>query len=147
MTFIFHKGNLLLTLVLVSRWCADYASAAEPEILWSQTLSNGGTIEGEGLLKGNGVVLSEDEQSLWVATDSGRISVLEASSGTLLSSFRPQQIEGHYIESRSSVALYQPSTSVVFAVYAVVDVPESHGHEHGVTAANDISRYVHTYNL
>ena len=51
---------LLVTIMLCStRVC----QAVGPHLLWSQTLPNGGII-GEGLRKGNAVVLSDDEQTL-----------------------------------------------------------------------------------
>lgn len=130
---------LLLTLV-----CARLSNAVVgPNPLWSQPLPNGGTIEGEGLRKGNAVVLSDDEQSLWVTAESGSLHVYDSAGGTRLASFHPEAIDGHYTGSHSSVSLYQPNESIEFAVYAVVDVSDHHGGDSLPTMmSGGISRYV-----
>jgi len=140
--------HLNLLIIVSLSLCAKLCNAVGPQLLWSQTLPNGGTIEASGgLRKGNAVVLSEDEQSLWVTTESGSVNVYESTSGSSLFYFQPEAIGGHYTESRSSISLYQPGQSIVFAIYAVIDVPDSrHGDDSNTTMMTsvDTSRYVRT---
>lgn len=136
------KFHNVIARVLALVFCLRFAGATGPELLWSQPLSNDSTIEGEGLRKGNGVVLSLDEQSLWVTAESGSVYVYATNSGSILSSFQPEAIENHYTESRSSVSLYQPNGSVAFAVAAVIDIRRNGHHDDEANAM--ISRYVCT---
>lgn len=135
-------GPSMTRLIFVSLACARFGNAAIPELLWSRTLPNSGTIEGEGLRKGNAIVLSDDQQSLWLTTETGTLHVYDT-DGKAIKKFRPDTTVDRYTESRSSVSLYQPeylSQSIVYAVYAVIDVPH-HG-ENG-TRSDAISRFVH----
>lgn len=131
--------QVLLVGALIS---TPLCSAVGPQILWSKTLPNGGMI-GEGLRKGTGVVLADDEESLWVTSETGSVYILNATDGSTLVSFRPDVIENRYTESRSAVSLHQTSQSIEFGVYAVVDVPEHHGQDNTATSF-DISRCVWT---
>lgn len=128
--------------------CTTFCTATGPQILWSTTLPNGGTI-GEGLRKGTGVVLSENEQSLWVTSENGGLHVLDATAGGTLVSFQPDNIDEHYTESRSSVSLHHTSQSIEFGVYAIVDVPEHHGDINTPASplTDDITRYARAYVL
>ena len=126
--------------IFTSLMCATLCNAAIPELLWSRTLPNSGTIEGEGLRKGNSVVLSADEQSLWLTTETGTLHVYDT-NGNSIKTFHPETTADRFTESRSSVSLYQPeyrNQSVVYAVYAVIDVPH---HEQNGTSSG-ISRFV-----
>lgn len=130
---------LLVGALISTRLC----SAVGPHILWTKTLPNGGMI-GEGLRKGTGIILAENEESLWVTSETGSLNILNATDGTIIASFQPDPVENHYTESRSSVSLYQTSQSVEFGVYAVIDVPEHHGQESNTTSTTsiDITRCV-----
>lgn len=135
------SGPTMTRLIFMSLACARFTNAAIPELLWSRTLPNSGTIGGEGLRKGNAVVLSDDQHSLWLTTETGTLHVYDT-DGNAIKTFRPNTTAERYTESRSSVSLYQPDTSrsIIYAVYAVIDVPH-HG-ENG-TSSDAISRYVH----
>jgi hypothetical protein len=129
-------------LIYMSLAFARITNAAIPELLWSRKLPDSTTIEGEGLRKGNAIVLSDDQQSLWLTTETGTLHVYHT-NGNTIRKFRPNTTADRYTESRSSVSLYQPeypNRSIVYAVYAVIDVPH-HG-ENG-TRSDAISRYVH----
>jgi hypothetical protein len=122
---------------------AILCNAAIPELLWSRTLLNSGTVDGEGLRKGNSVVLSSDEQSLWLTTETGTLHVMDT-NGNSIKTFHPATTADRYTESRSSVSLYppeNPNQSIAFAVYAVIDVP--HLGQNGTNSGRDaISRFV-----
>jgi hypothetical protein len=119
------KQRVHMSILVRALLCTRLCNAIGPHVLWTRTLPNGGSI-GEGLRKGTGVVLSANEESLWVTSENGSLNVLDAANGSLLASFQPEIIDGHYTESRSSVSLYQSNESIDFGVYAVVDVPERH---------------------
>jgi hypothetical protein len=148
--FLFHSfsigamlsGPTMTRLIFMLLTCARFSNAAIPELLWSRKLPNSGTIEGEGLRKGNAVVLSDDQKSLWLTTEAGTLYVYDT-DGNAIKKFRPVTTADRYTASRSSVSLYQleyPSQSIVYAVYAVIDVPH-HG-ENG-TRSDATSRFVH----
>ena len=126
------------SILFASLACAGLCSAIDPELLWSRLLPDSGTIEGQGLRKGNGVVLSDDQQSLWVTTETGSLHVYSKDGQDKISTFQPTNIANRYTESRSSVSLYQPHPNkpAEYAVYAVIDVP------HGGQGGSSISRFV-----
>lgn len=78
-----------------------------------------------GLRKGNAVVLSKDQNNLWVADAAGSLHVVRLIHGNrdhVL--FEPSSLPNRAIESRSSVALYEGSQTT-FAAYTVIDTPDS----------------------
>lgn len=98
--------------------CAD----AIPEIVWEYKILGGGKIDGPGVRKGNGVVLSEDEKTVWTTSVDGSVRIL---SNDTTYFFQPQQIENRKMECRSSIALsHDEDGSVRFGVYAVMDIPD-----------------------
>jgi hypothetical protein len=130
--------------IFTALMCTTLCNAAIPELLWSRTLLNGGIIEGEGLRKGNSVILSDDEESLWLTTETGTLHVMDT-NGNSIKTFHPETTADRYTESRSSVSLYQPeylNQSIVFAVFAVIDVPHFRQNE-----TSSFSRLVQSYRL
>lgn len=81
---------------------------------------------GQGVRQGNGVVLSQDETTLWVTNANGAMRIIDlqdATNGTEIL-FQPTPLTGRRIVCRSSVDLYQPSGEAEYGVYSIIDMPQ-----------------------
>mgnify|MGYP000506220532 CR=1 FL=1 len=95
-----------------------------PQLLWSSNILQTSCISGGGLRKGNGVVLSSDQQKLWVTDAAGSlhlVRLLDEERQQVV--FTPDSLPNRMVESRSSAALFEGPTSS-FAVYTVIDAPD-----------------------
>ena len=80
------------------------------------------SIVGGGFRKGNGVVLSKKQDSIWITDGAGRLHLVRINKDNDHVVFQPTNLLNRMTESRSSVVLFESDTST-FAVYAVIDTP------------------------
>mmetsp|Transcript_57 Transcript_57/g.115 ORF Transcript_57/g.115 Transcript_57/m.115 type:complete len:954 (+) Transcript_57:137-2998(+) len=114
------------------RWClvvaiffshsANSEFLPEPNIKWTYTLPEAGTIFGRSLRRGNGVVISKDSSRLFVTADDGSLHIIYPDALQESVSFIPTSLQGTFTECQSSVALYE-NPNVQYVVYAVMDTP------------------------
>lgn len=125
---------------------ADIRHYTEPFVRWKHQLTGGfESIAGPSLRKGNAVVVSPNNDQVYVTSDDGRIHILPTEltrSWVPPREFSPSIIQKNNVNwftvCYSGVSLYQTKVNarpVTLAVYAVIDMPPRKSN-------NKIQRYV-----
>lgn len=80
-----------------------------PKKLWGISLPNSGSLTAKrGLRVGNGIVVSKDDEMLWLVSDDGYLYVVQALTGEIEYEVEPPEFDGvdeYFVESRSAVGL------------------------------------------
>jgi len=106
----------------------------EPELKWTKKLEgNFGKLSGPGVRQGNGVVVSPNDEEIWVTDDEGGVHIIDYHSQKEIT-YHPSPLSpSHWIESRSSISIYDNATNFL-AVYAITDI--------GPSSEIEIKRYL-----
>jgi hypothetical protein len=111
-------------LLLASAAHANFLT--EPLVSWSYTLpvdENGST---RSLLQGNAVVASLNDKLLFITTEDASLFILGTSDGLpIADAYQPPLIADALTTCTSGVALAEDVYGVDFAVYAVIDSPDT----------------------
>jgi len=98
----------------------------EPLVQWSYTLPQSDISQDRSLRKGNAVVASQDDELLFITTQDASLFILQTSDGLpITDAYQPQSVTGAVTSSQSGVALAEDEYGVQYAVYAVIDAPDS----------------------
>jgi hypothetical protein len=113
-----------LMLLLASAVHANFL--AEPLVSWSYTLPIDEDGSTRSLLQGNAVVASLDGRQLFITTEDASLFILGTGDGLpIADAYQPPLIEDVLTTCKSGVALADDVYGVDYAVYAVIDSPDT----------------------
>jgi hypothetical protein len=99
---------------------------AEPLVAWSYTLPLAEDGSTRSLLQGNAVVASLDDRLLFVTTVDASLFILGTGDGLpIADAYQPALIADVLTTCKSGVALAEDVYGVDYAVYAVIDSPDT----------------------
>jgi hypothetical protein len=135
--------SVAIALLLQFMPVVQTAFLEEPFVKWTYQIPGSGSIGSRGFRKGNAIVISRDESRLFATADDGSLHIINPDNGPEGEAlvYQPESVAGAYTECRSGVALSE-STGTIFAVYAVVDTPNSFGVPYDGLEAADASKVV-----
>lgn len=111
-------------LLLASAAQANFLS--DPLVQWSYTLPVAGDLLTRSLRKGNAVVASRDDRLLFITAEDASLHILGTEDGMpVADAYQPTLIDGANTTCKSGVALAEDVYGVDYAVYAVIDSPDS----------------------
>eukprot|EP00567_Pseudictyota_dubia_P013152 CAMPEP_0197436880 /NCGR_PEP_ID=MMETSP1175-20131217/4234_1 /TAXON_ID=1003142 /ORGANISM="Triceratium dubium, Strain CCMP147" /LENGTH=675 /DNA_ID=CAMNT_0042966271 /DNA_START=276 /DNA_END=2303 /DNA_ORIENTATION=- len=102
-------------------WAGIKYVEPEPDLRWSTKLPGTGGDSNPAPRKGNAVAVSPDDAFVYVTTDDGKLTVLNAQDGTETGSYDPniQAFFGSNIKCESGVSFGRVANVGPFAVYAI----------------------------
>lgn len=113
-----------LLLLLASRASANFLN--EPQVQWSYTLPQSDDSQERSLRRGNAVVPTQDDSLLFITTQDASLFILQTSDGLpITDAYEPPAVAGAMTSCQSGVALAEEETGVQYAVYAVIDAPDT----------------------
>ena len=110
-------------LLLASAAQANFLS--DPLVQWSYTLPVAGHGLTRSLRKGNAVVASRDERLLFITAEDASLHILGTGDGMPVADAYQPTLDGVNTTCNSGVALAEDVYGVDYAVYAVIDNPDS----------------------
>jgi hypothetical protein len=115
-----HVAWMVCLLNGLISWVAATAVVSVPFVSWEYQLSSNSTLGQPE--RGNGVVLENDLNTVWVTTNRGNVHIIRNGVESI---YIPPTKENVDTQCTSSISLYQDKSGLQYAVYAVVDVPFS----------------------
>jgi len=111
-------------ILLASCVGAEYLNQAQRE--WMFSIPGGGSIAGVGFRKGNAIVVSKNGKSLYATSDDGNLHIINlAADPPTIITFEPDVVAGTTIDGRLGVTLHEEEEGDTYAIYAILDVPNT----------------------